>query len=299
MFDVRELVEDVAELVAETAHSNNWELATQIAVGMPTNHRGDSARLRQVLTNLIGNALKFTAAGEVVVRVSRIGEIDQRAVLRIEVKDTGIGILEEAQTRIFDSFAQADGSTERKFGGTGWGLTISAQLVELMGGEIGVQSTPGQGTTFWFTACLGQVESHETSTDDVCALASSRVLAVDDNQTNRETLTEHLQSWGMEHDCAGDAEGALKLLRRAVAQGRPYALVLLDRHLPGMDGIDLSRAIAALPEFNNHTPSCSVRCATHSAPMTSMQQSSIPTWPNPCATTSFTAVLRAPSAANH
>ena len=252
-FDIQELIEDVAELFAETAHSKNLELATYIPVDMPTGYLGDSGRLRQVVTNLVGNALKFTADGEVVVRVSRAEDIDEHSILRVEVQDTGIGISEDAQSRIFDSFAQADGSTERKYGGSGLGLAISAQLVELMGGEIGVHSAPGQGSTFWFKVRLGHAGMSKKGPDDGRSLLGVRVLAVDDNRTNREILTEQLHSWGMEYDCSVDAESALELMHLAARQGRPYELAVLDRHMPGpgMDGIDLSRAIRGESTFNN------------------------------------------------
>jgi len=243
-FDLHQAVEDVVDCLAEPAHSKGLELACLIEHDVPTSLRGDPTRLRQVLTNLTGNAIKFTAEGEVVVRVSTLEEAKDRVQLRFEVKDTGIGISPEAKTRIFEDFVQADGSTTRKYGGTGLGLNIAKQLTEIMGGQIGVDSTLGQGSTFWFTVSL---EKQRAIVQQAPAprydLRNVRVLVVDDNDTNRSILREQLTGWGTDYaDAAGGPE-ALEMLRGAASRGEAYEVVILDMMMPGMDGIALARAI--------------------------------------------------------
>jgi CheY-like chemotaxis protein/HPt (histidine-containing phosphotransfer) domain-containing protein len=201
-----------------------------------------------VITNLVGNAVKFTGHGEVVARVELAEQTDRDALVRFEVADTGIGVAPERQAALFDPFSQADASTTRTHGGTGLGLAISKQLAELMGGEIGVQSAPGKGSCFWFTARLAKVPGEgrrlAAPRDDLRGL---RVLIVDDNETNRRILEQQVGSWGMHAGIAPEGERARELLRAGVAAGEPYDVALLDMEMPGLDGLELGAAIRADP----------------------------------------------------
>ncbi len=245
-FDLRRMVEEVVELLADTAHTKGLELAYSIRHDVPTTVRGDPGRLRQILTNIVGNAVKFTTQGEVVVRVSVDGTTSAGAIVRFETSDTGIGIPVEARARLFQAFSQVDSSTTRRFGGTGLGLAISRQLVELMGGAIGIESTPGQGSTFWFTTQLDPV-THQQDPEQK-ELQGLRVLIVDDNQTNRTILEHQLGSWGITSTSASGGSMALDQLR-AAANGTPFALAILDMHMPDMDGLMLAKEIRADPAF--------------------------------------------------
>jgi signal transduction histidine kinase/CheY-like chemotaxis protein len=241
-FNLKTLVEDVAESVSAQAHKKGLEVACHIAPGVPVHVRGDAVRLQQILTNLMGNAIKFTKQGEVVLRVSVDQASGTSRTVRFRVSDTGIGIPADKQVEVFQAFTQADTSTTRVYGGTGLGLAISKRLTDLMHGQIGVESELGRGSTFWFTA---QLEIGETSVeaDPSQHLRGLRTLIVDDNQTNREILIELLATWGMVVDQACGGRQALELLDAARERGRDYELVLLDMHMPEMDGGQLARAI--------------------------------------------------------
>jgi PAS domain S-box-containing protein len=250
-FDLREAVESSLDMLAESAQSKDIELVGTILPGTPTGLRGDPSRLLQILINLIGNAIKFTETGEVIVRVSKEREAETYAVMRFEVQDTGIGIPAEAQARLFQPFNQADSSFTRKYGGTGLGLAIARQLVAIMQGQIGVQSEPGKGSTFWFTAQLEkQSSAAKDSERSFRNLLNFRALVVDDNATNREILRREILAWRMPVTSAATGAQALKLMRAAAAKGKPYALALLDAQMPEMDGVTLARAIKADPTIS-------------------------------------------------
>jgi len=247
-FELRITVENVLELLAERAYGKGLELAYLPYATLPTWVGGDPGRLRQVLTNLVGNAVKFTERGEVVVHSTLVEETDKDAVIRFAVTDTGIGIAPEARERLFQSFSQADSSTTRRYGGTGLGLAISKRLVEMMGGTIGVESTHGEGSTFWFTVRLAKRPVPSTAPRvDVTELRRLRVLGVDDNATNRALLVAQFSAWDMHVDCVANGSRALECLRIAHRDARPYDLAILDHQMPDMDGMTLARAIKSDP----------------------------------------------------
>ena len=246
-FDVRLTVEDVVDLMAERAYGKGVELACLIAPEVPRTICGDPTRLRQVLTNLLSNAVKFTDQGEVVVRVTLAATHETTVALQFEVCDTGIGMSPEAQARVFDAFTQADGSTTRKYGGTGLGLTITRHLVMYMGGGLEVESTPGQGSTFRFTALLGKTAETAPVIAPLAGLQGRRVLVVDSHRTNRLVLQRLLTTWGVQHGSAADSPAALHELGAAAAAGTAYDLAILALQLPSMDGLQLACAIKANP----------------------------------------------------
>ncbi len=250
-FKLRDAVEDVVELLAEAATRKHIELACWIDDDVPLDAIGDPGRLRQILLNLTGNAIKFTEHGEVFVKMSREPSTDGRLVLRVEVRDTGIGMTPEAAGRLFQSFTQVDGSVTRRFGGTGLGLAISRQLVELMGGRIGVESTPGRGSTFWFTLTLANgARATPPIPETPPAFPGRRVLIVDDHETNRLILTRILRQWQIAAEEARDGAAALERLRHAARENKPYDLAILDFHMPGMDGLELAAAVRADPALS-------------------------------------------------
>ena len=238
-FDLREVVDDACGMVAEAAFSKGLELGSLVDPAIPAAIRGDDARLRQVLINLVANAVKFTATGEVVVRAN----LTSTGRIRIEVADTGIGITPEQQAHLWAAFTQADASTTRTFGGTGLGLTISRKLIESMGGKIGVDSELGAGSTFWIDLPLVHAEQQPGAVTTHARLAGARVLVVDDNETNRALLVAHLNAWGVSGVPVPDGTSAIAELRAASAAGWPYDLAILDFNMPGMDGVELARAI--------------------------------------------------------
>jgi len=242
-FDLRQLVEDLASLFARGAAVKGLELLCSVSHDVPAAVRGDPVRLRQVLTNLVSNAIKFSSRGEVIIRVQVIDQQPQQAHLRFEVQDSGIGISEEAQARLFSAFVQADSSTSRRFGGTGLGLAIARSLVELMGGQIGLQSQAGRGTLFWFEITLAKQDtSAHLATATAERLKGLRVLVVDDHPSNREILAQQFAGWSMLCTCVSAGQQALHELQQATAARAPD-LAIIDLHLPGMDGFELARAI--------------------------------------------------------
>jgi signal transduction histidine kinase/CheY-like chemotaxis protein len=241
-FDLRTLVESAIDLVAGAAQQQKLELALSIDERLPICVEGDPGRLRQVLVNLVNNAVKFTPAGEIVVTVKPETHSTDDTLVRFEVTDTGIGIPPEAQRRLFQPFYQADSSTTRKYGGTGLGLAIAAQLVELMSGTIEVRSQPGKGSTFWFTLPLAKATS-TVPVENTHDLVGVRTLVVDDNVTNRQIVRHQLESWGMKVDLAADGIEALSLMRKETVN--PYLVAVLDLQMPRMDGLELATRIKA------------------------------------------------------
>lgn len=244
-FDPVELLEGVAEVVAESAHAKQVELLAYWSPELPLALRGDAARIRQVLINLAGNAVKFTEDGEVVVRAHLAERTEDGVVIRFEVSDTGIGIAPGDVPRMFDSFSQADSSITRRFGGSGLGLAICRQLVTAMGGTLGVDSELGTGSTFWFTVPLEPAQEPVGPLARPEDLTGHRVLVVDDNHTNRTILRDQLQVWGMTVDTVCGAADALVALREAERAGEAYDVALLDLCMPGTDGLELARTVKA------------------------------------------------------
>jgi signal transduction histidine kinase/DNA-binding response OmpR family regulator/HPt (histidine-containing phosphotransfer) domain-containing protein len=247
-FNFRELLDDIDTIFAPQAQSKGLELQLAIANDIPIAICGDPNRLRQVIVNLLGNAIKFTERGGIIVKVEVIGEDLQSVSLRFEVHDTGIGVSAEAQARIFDSFSQADGSTTRKHGGTGLGLAISKQLVELMGGKIGVDNALTQGSIFWFTV---NFDKRRVDVDDQMLIQKTtqglRALIVDHNHATRKVLEQQLASWLIVSDSAATATAGLQSLREAARRGQPYDVALLDMQLPRTSGLALAATIKADP----------------------------------------------------
>lgn len=252
-FDIVELLESTAELVVAKAHGKGIELVSWIQQDVPSRLRGDPGRLRQILANLLSNAVKFTDEGEVVMQVENESETETQVQLRFSVRDTGIGIPAEAQEMIFQSFTQADGSTTRKYGGTGLGLAISRQLVEIMHGDIGVNSEQGKGSCFWFVIPLEKqpVDAHILATQRRENLAGLRTLIVDDNATNRRLLEYQLGLFKMVTAQVSGGREALVKMREAAESGHPFALVILDHQMPEMDGVTLARIIKSDPAISN------------------------------------------------
>jgi signal transduction histidine kinase/CheY-like chemotaxis protein len=243
-FDVRATVEAVVDLLAERAQTKGIEVASFVEGDVPTLLRGDAGRLRQVLINLIANAIKFTEQGEVLVHACVESQSETMLRVCFQVTDTGIGIAEEIQEKLFHPFTQADGSTTRKYGGTGLGLAISKQLVELMKGRLGVTSAPGKGSTFWFT--LDFDKQHAKIINDKkfkFETLSIRALIIDDNARSRALLQKQLENWGIVNSSTTDGNQALYLMREAARQGAPYHLAILDLNLPTVNGLAIAEAI--------------------------------------------------------
>ncbi len=245
-FALRDSIGDALKTLALRAEAKELELVAAVAPDVPDRLVGDPVRFRQVLLNLAGNAIKFTEHGEVVVTVRASERTATHARLEVTVKDTGVGITPEQQARIFEPFVQGDGSTTRRFGGTGLGLTISRRLVAAMGGELTLQSTPGRGTTATFEARLGVAAEEPPAAPAAPASPARRVLIVDDNATNRRILGDTVRAWGLEPTLAGTGEAGLAALAAAHRAGEPFALVLLDARMPEMDGFALAERVPAV-----------------------------------------------------
>jgi two-component system sensor histidine kinase/response regulator len=251
-FSLRNTIEDVAYTLARRAQDKGLEMACLVDPDLTSDLRGDPGRLRQILVNLVGNAIKFTHQGEIVIRAEPGEESDEHVTVHFSVQDTGVGIPLDRQAAVFERFTQADGSTTRIYGGTGLGLTISKQLVEIMGGRIGLESKPGVGTTFWFNI---KFEKQPPEKRGVTApltlgpvnLMQARILVVDDNQTNRLILTKNVEALGSRVDVVSSGAKAIESLRNAHRAGDPYHIVLLDMQMPGMDGEQTARAIKSDP----------------------------------------------------
>ncbi len=243
-FGLRDTVEEAVKLFAPRAHEKGLELACHILPDVPDDLVGDAGRIRQVLVNLVGNAVKFTDTGDIVVEVAAASVTADEAVLHFSVSDTGIGIPEDKQWQIFGAFVQADASTTRRFGGTGLGLTISAHLVEMMGGRIWLTSEEGKGSRFQFSARFGRHAEPAPQRPPSSSLDDLQVLVVDDNGTNRTILEELLRSWHMSVTATDSASAALAAMRQAAAREQPFDLVLTDAVMPEVDGFSLARQIA-------------------------------------------------------
>ncbi|MBN1905762.1 MAG: response regulator [Deltaproteobacteria bacterium] len=250
-FNLRTVTDEVNDLMALKAQGKGLEYLSFIHPDVPLFLKGDPVRLRQILVNLVGNAIKFTLEGEVSIEISLEKETDEDAFVSFRVKDTGIGIPDYKQDRIFESFSQADGSTTRKYGGTGLGLTISRQLVKMMEGEIGVESVPGKGATFWFNVGLkkqqGQIDEKRVVQGDI---SRKRILIVDDNSTSRQILRGYLNAWGCRFSEAPDGFKALEELNMAAAEKEPYDIAIIDMQMPEMNGEELAQKIREKQEFN-------------------------------------------------
>jgi len=245
-FELRETVGDACRVLALRAAEKGLELAVDIAADVPELLVGDAGRLRQVLLNILGNAIKFTVTGEVILRVRFEPPTDDRMTLLFSVTDTGIGIPLDKQEYIFQAFTQADSSTTRRYGGTGLGLAIARRLVDLMGGELWLDSDEGKGSTFFFSANFAKpLQAPAAEASERAALNGLRVLVVDDNQTNRRILQEMLASWHMEPSAVSDSMSALAALREAAAAARPFQVVITDAHMPDVDGFTLAARIKA------------------------------------------------------
>ncbi|MEP7153906.1 MAG: response regulator, partial [Nitrospira sp.] len=244
-FDLRTMIEETLELMAESAQEKDLELVGLMDATIPSTVHGDPGRIRQILSNLLSNAIKFTERGEVSVHVTLQGAVETDAIIRFDVVDTGIGIRPDHMDKLFQSFSQADGSTTRKYGGTGLGLAISKRLTTLMNGEIGLESTVGRGSRFWFTVRLGQPVRPSPSLTDIADLEGLRVCIVDDTAINRTLLRSYALAWGMACAETESPSEALSLLRDAAQRAESFDVILIDSQMPEMDGLALATAIHA------------------------------------------------------
>jgi signal transduction histidine kinase/DNA-binding response OmpR family regulator len=243
-FNLPTLVEDIAHLLAHKAHAKGIELIVDVPENIPAYINSDPSRLRQILTNLLGNAVKFTEKGEVVVQLTLGAQTEGDVQLRFAVRDSGIGISAQERQKLFQAFSQADESMSRKYGGTGLGLAISHQLVDLLGGHIDCCSTPGTGSEFWFDITLNKAAGSQiVATEPASELSGKRVLVIDDNATNRKILAHRLDSWGLLHQEAESGRDGITQLHNALTSKQPFDIVILDMHMPHMDGLEVARLI--------------------------------------------------------
>jgi len=243
-FNVSSLVEDISQMLAQNAHAKGLELIVDIPDNVPPYVSADPSRIRQILTNLIGNAIKFTDQGEVLVRLAVLSETEDVVTIRFSVHDTGIGLNSEESGKLFHAFTQADDSTTRKYGGTGLGLAISKQLAEMMGGKIDYTSEQGAGSEFWFEVPLNKASGTQVvSAFPGNELTGIRALFIDDNDTNRRLLAHQMAGWGVKLATAEGGIEGLTMLHQAVADGEPFDIVILDMHMPHMDGLEVARLI--------------------------------------------------------
>ena len=242
-FDLRSVLEDVMDLLAPKAEDKGLEVVLDFTSGLPRHFIGDGGRIRQVITNLVGNAIKFTEAGEVVISVEHIGDTPENARMKVLVRDTGAGVPEEKLAVLFEKFTQADASTTRRYGGTGLGLAISKQLIESMGGSIGASSRVGAGSTFWFELPLTRDLQARPAHVGVEELKSARCLIVSANDAHRQVLSVQMESLGLRYGAAASVEAALAELHGADRDGDPYRLVAADQHMPGPGGVELAAAM--------------------------------------------------------
>ena len=253
-FNLRHTLDEIAELLSIKADEKQLEFASFVHPDVPSLLKGDPGRLRQVLLNLASNAIKFTSSGEVIIEAKLIQETEQNTQIHFNVKDTGVGIPTDRLNRLFKSFSQVDSSTTRKYGGTGLGLAISKRLVDLMNGQIGVESQEGKGSTFWFTVSLSkQADANKKAAKDIMPadLRDKRLLVVDDNETNRKILHAYLESWQCRATVAADARQAMALLTQAVQDEAPFEMAILEFMMPHIDGQTLGRAIKKNPELKD------------------------------------------------
>jgi signal transduction histidine kinase/CheY-like chemotaxis protein/HPt (histidine-containing phosphotransfer) domain-containing protein len=246
-FNLRTTVEDVLGQFAERAQTKGLEITGLVHAAVPTGLRGDPGRLRQILTNFVSNAIKFTREGDVTVQAYLEKDLSDAVVIRFEVTDTGIGIPPEVQARLFQPFTQADSSTSRQYGGTGLGLAISKQLTEQMGGRVGITSRPGLGSTFWCTAHFIKQTTSPLAIMPSAELSGRRVLIVDDNESNRVILHHLVAGWGMVDDQAEDADSAIKLIEQRAGDGGSYDVAIVDMLMPGKDGLQFAKEMKAHP----------------------------------------------------
>jgi PAS domain S-box-containing protein len=242
-FDLRQLIEETASMFAKRAQDKGLEIIVNIPAGTPAALVGDPSRLRQVITNLVGNAIKFTEQGEIVLKVEKFAEDENSTQLVVSIQDTGIGITAEQQTKLFKAFSQADTSTTRKYGGTGLGLVISKEIVKMMGGQIDFDSTPGAGSRFWFSVHFAKSKVGVSSLVAPGQIRGLKVLIVDDNKTNCEILENQIATWGMQSDLAYSAKDGLEMLHNAAREKKSYDLLILDKHMPEMDGLEMATQI--------------------------------------------------------
>ncbi len=248
-FDIRTTVEEVLDLFTEEAHSKHLKFVGFIPSDIPRWLSGDRGRIRQILINIVGNAIKFTKQGEVAIHVTVVEETEQSITLQFDITDTGIGLSSEDQARIFHSFSQADSSTTRKYGGTGLGLAICKRLVEQMGGGLGVQSEQGKGSRFWLTIPFGRANETSPSNIPNTSLEGLHVCVIDDNASSVHLLQDYLQNWGMRHQSASTGQQGLTLLKDIYDQGKPFDVAIVDIDMSEMDGLELARQIQTDPRF--------------------------------------------------